>query len=62
MGLAEDLTKLLKSEGYRTNESIRDALNDFLEIVIEENEEMEEDAEDDSDEDSEGPDGLKADL
>ncbi len=62
MGLPEDLAKLLKSDGYRLNETIRDAINDFLEIVVEENEEMEEDSEDDADEDAEGPDGLKADL
>ncbi len=63
MGLPEDLTKLLKAEDYKINETIRDALNDFLEIVTEENEEMEDDVEDDADdEDREGPEGLKADL
>ena len=63
MGLPEDLIKLLKSEDYKINETIRDALNDFLEIVTEENEEMEEGIEDDKDEDEddEGPEGLKAD-
>lgn len=62
MGLAEDLGKLLKSEGYRLNETIHDAISDFLGIVIEENEEMEEDADDDidGDEEIEGPEGLKA--
>lgn len=58
MGLPEDVAKLLKSEGYRINETIRDGINDFLEIVTEENEEME----DDGDEEQEGPEGLKADL
>ncbi|HAT09158.1 MAG TPA: hypothetical protein DCS97_00850 [Planctomycetes bacterium] len=62
MGLPEDLAKLVTSDGYRLNETIRDAINDFLEIVIEENEEMEESGEDDADEDTEGPDGLKADF
>lgn len=62
MGLPEDLAKLLKSEGYRLNETIRDGINDFIDLVIEENEEMEEEVEDDSDEDEDGPDGLKADL
>lgn len=62
MGLPEDIAKLLKSEGYRLNETIRDGINDFIEIVTEENEEMEDDAEDDLDEDSDGPEGLKADL
>lgn len=60
MGLPEDLKKLLKSEGYKINEAIEDALNDFLGVVTEENEEMEEDAEDDGDEEVEGPEGLKA--
>lgn len=60
MGLPEDLSKLLKSEGYKINETIRDAINDFLEIVTEENEEMEEDAEDEKDDDGESPEGLKA--
>jgi hypothetical protein len=62
MALSEDIVKLLKSEDYRTNEAIRDALNDFLEIVTEENEEMEDGIEDDKDddEDDEGPNGLKA--
>lgn len=61
MGLAEDVRKLLKAEGYKINETIQDAINDFLDTVIEENEEMEEDAEDVEDEDIEGPEGLKAD-
>jgi hypothetical protein len=43
MGLEEDVIKLLKSEGYRINESIRDALDDFLTTVEEENEDMEDD-------------------
>ena len=30
MGLEEDIVKLLKSEGYRINEAIRDALDEFL--------------------------------
>jgi hypothetical protein len=50
MGLEEDVIKLLKSEGYRINETIRDALDDFLDTVYDENEEMEEDLEDDDDE------------
>ena len=62
MGLPEDVRKLLKSEGYRINESIQDAINDFLAVVTEENEEMEDDSEDDKDEDEESPEGLKADL
>jgi len=60
MGLPEDVSKLLKSEGYKINETIQDAINDFLDTVIEENEEMEDDAEDGGDEEVEGPEGLKA--
>jgi len=62
MGLPEDLAKLLKSEGYRLNETIRDGINEFIELVVEENEDMEEDVEDDKDDAEEGPEGLKADL
>ena len=43
MGLEEDIIKLLKSEGHRINEVIRDALDDFLTTVEEENEDMEDD-------------------
>lgn len=53
MGLEEDIIKLLKSEGYRINETIRDALDDFLDVVYEENEEMEEELEDIEDEEDE---------
>jgi hypothetical protein len=49
MALEEDIIKLLKSEGYRINESIRDALDDFLTIVEEENEDMEDDSGDEED-------------
>ena len=50
MSLEEDIIKLLKHEGYKINESIRDALDDFLDIVNEENEDM------DEGEDDAGPD------
>ncbi|MCS6970678.1 MAG: hypothetical protein RMM29_01155 [Planctomycetota bacterium] len=53
MGLEEDIIKLLKSEGYRINETIRDALDDFLDVVYEENEDMEEEFEDLDDEEDE---------
>jgi hypothetical protein len=46
MGLEEDVIKLLKSEGFRMNETIRDALEEFLDTVNEENEDMEEDLDD----------------
>ncbi len=61
MGLPEDITKLLKTEGYRTNDSIDDALRDFIAIVIEEDEEMDDErTEDDGDDEVDGVDGLKA--
>jgi hypothetical protein len=53
MGLEEDIVKLLKSEGYRINEAIKDALDEFLDTVNDENEDMEEDLEDDAKEDEE---------
>ncbi len=59
MGLPEDILKLLKSEDYKRNAAIEDALKDFLDIVTEENEELEEEGEDGDDE-VEGVDGLKA--
>lgn len=60
MGLPEDLSRLLKAEGYKINETIQDAITDFLGIVTEENEEMEEDIDDDKDEDIDDIDGPKA--
>ncbi len=60
MGLPEDLSRLLKAEGYKINETIQDAIVDFLGIVTEENEEMEDDIDDDKDEDAEEIDGPKA--
>ena len=61
MGLPEDLAKLLKAEGYKTNEVIQVAMHDLLDIVAEENEEMDDNTDDDGDEEVEGVDGLKAD-
>ncbi|MBA3707995.1 MAG: hypothetical protein H0W83_04130 [Planctomycetes bacterium] len=46
MGLEEDIVKLLKSEGYRINEAIKDGLDEFLDTVNDENEDMEEGVED----------------
>jgi hypothetical protein len=40
MGLEEDIIKLLKTEGFKVNEAIRDALDEFVDIVNEENEDM----------------------
>jgi hypothetical protein len=47
MGLEEDIIKLLKNEGFKMNEAIRDALDEFVDIVDEENEDMEENLNDD---------------
>ncbi len=62
MALPDDIRKLLKSEGYKTNEVILDAINDFINTVVEENEEMEEEDDDSgSDDEVDSPEGLKAD-
>lgn len=45
MSLEVDIIKAIKAEGYRINENIRDALDEFLEVIRDENEEMEIDAE-----------------
>lgn len=50
MALEDDIIKLLKAEGYRINETIRDALDEFIEIINEEMEGIEEDIEDDEEE------------
>lgn len=51
MGLEEDVIKLLKAEGFKINEAIKDALDEFIDIVDEENEDMEEAGDDDDDKD-----------
>lgn len=48
--LNEEIAKLIKSEGYKINESILDAIEDLVEVVEEENEGMEDEEEDDNDE------------
>lgn len=40
-----EILKLLKSEGYKINDVIRDSVNDMIETVVEENEGMENDEE-----------------
>lgn len=35
-----ELLKLIKAEGYRINETVRDALEEFIEVLVEENEIM----------------------
>jgi len=49
MALEEDILKLLKAEGYRVNEVIRDALDDFVSIIDDEMEALEKGLEDDGD-------------
>lgn len=50
MALEDDIIKLLKAEGYRINETIRDALDEFIEVVNDETEDMEDDLEDEVEE------------
>lgn len=49
MALEDDILKLLKAEGYRVNETIRDALNDFVGILEDEMESLDEATTDDED-------------
>ncbi len=53
MALEDDILKLLKAEGYRVNEAIRDALDDFVAAIEDEMEALEAglDDEDDDEED-----------
>jgi hypothetical protein len=50
MALEDDIIKLLKAEGYRINETIRDALDEFIEVVNEESEDMDDDLDADEEE------------
>ena len=50
MPLEDDIIKLLKADGYRINETIRDALVEFIEIIDEEMEGIDADIEDDEEE------------
>ncbi len=45
MAVDKDIIKLLVADGYKINETIRDALADLLEVVEEENSEMTESVE-----------------
>ncbi len=49
MPLDADILKLLQADGYRSNEAIRDALAEFVDIVQDENETMEEEGLEDED-------------
>ncbi len=46
MALEDDIIKLLKAEGYRINETIRDALDEFIEVVNDETEDIDDDLDD----------------
>lgn len=35
-----ELLKLIKAEGFRINETVKDALEEFIEVLVEENEIM----------------------
>lgn len=52
MALEDDFLKLLKAEGYRVNEAVRDALDDFISVLEDEQDgaDDEEDEEEDDDE------------
>jgi hypothetical protein len=45
MAIEKDIIKLLKAEGLKINENIRDALDEFIDVVREEGESSEENAE-----------------
>ena len=53
MGLEEDIIKLLKTEGFKINESIRDALDEFVDVVEEETEGVEDAADEEVEEEDE---------
>jgi hypothetical protein len=53
MALEDDILKLLKAEGYRVNEAVKDALDEFIELVEEENENLEESLDSDDKEEEE---------
>lgn len=54
MSLHDDIIKLLKAEGYRINEVIRDAIDELIEVVKDEDDTMsDEDDFDDEDDDPE---------
>jgi len=54
MSLSSEIIRVLKAEGYRINEAITDALDEFVDLVEEENEEIDEHFEDEDD-DAEEP-------
>lgn len=45
-----EILKTIKSEGYKINETIRDALEDFIEVLQEENDTMDDGEEEDDEE------------
>jgi len=53
MALEDDIIKLLKAEGFRINETIRDALDEFVETINEEMEGIDSSIEDDEEDEEE---------
>ncbi len=47
MAIEEDIMRILKAEGFRTNDVTRDALTEFLDAVVEVHEELTDDSDDD---------------
>ena len=50
MAVSDEIMSALRDEGYRINEAVRAALDDFLAIVEEENEDIDMASDDDEDE------------
>lgn len=44
MGIEKDFIALMKSEGFKVNDTILDALDEFVGIVSDENDTMQDDA------------------
>ena len=53
MSLSQQIMSLLKEEGYKVNEAVRDALADFLDVVEEETEGVEDAADEEVEEEDE---------
>ncbi len=47
MSIEEEIMRILRVEGFRTNDVTRDALNEFIEAVVEVHEELTDDGDED---------------
>lgn len=47
MSLAHEILSVLKDEGYKVNEAVREALNDFITIIEEETDGVDDEIDDD---------------